>query len=174
VYQLVEQGLLDRTQSDRPLLKLNAASRAVLHGERRVRLILPRARVVKATALEADTWKGVERGLFEALRELRLQIANERGVPPYVIFHDTSLRDMARRQPQTPEEFLHVHGIGERKLQNFGERFLAQIRAHCATHVPSAPEGGRVSHNHTHDDGVSSWGQRPSDRPPKRRTPRRR
>ena len=54
---------------------------AVRLREAGVRLILPRARVVKATALEADTWKGVERGLFEALRELRLQIANERGVP---------------------------------------------------------------------------------------------
>ncbi|MBU0641149.1 MAG: DNA helicase RecQ [Planctomycetes bacterium] len=131
VYQLIDQGLLERTSSDRPLLKLNAASRAVLSGERAVRLVRPKPRVVKATELDADAWESVARDLFESLRELRRQIASERHVPPYLIFSDASLRDMARRKPRTPTEFLHVHGVGERKLKNLGPQFLAHIAAYC-------------------------------------------
>lgn len=131
VFQLIERGLLDRTPGDRPLLKLNAASRAVLSGERRVRLVMPRPRVVKAARLEVDSWKDVDRGLFESLRELRRQVAGERGVPPFVVFHDASLRDMARRKPRSPGEFLAVHGVGEQKLRDYGERFMGHIRGFC-------------------------------------------
>ena len=56
--------------------------------------------------LQAESWAGVDRALFESLRELRRTIAAERGVPAYVIFRDATLRDMARRRPQTPAEFL--------------------------------------------------------------------
>ena len=66
--------------------------------------------------------------LFEALRALRRTIAEERGVPPYLIFSDASLRDMARLRPRTLEQFLEVKGVGEWKLETFGERFLALIR----------------------------------------------
>jgi ATP-dependent DNA helicase RecQ len=130
VYQLVERGLLDRTPGDRPLLKLNAASWAVLRGQRCVRLVLPKQRVVKATQIQAESWAGVDRGLFESLRELRRTIADERGVPAFVVFGDAALRDMARRRPQTPAEFRTVHGVVEQKLKSFGERFLARIAAH--------------------------------------------
>lgn len=130
VYQLVDQGLLERTPGDRPLLKLNAASRAVLSGARAVRLVRPKPRIVKATELEADAWESVDRNLFESLRELRRQIASQRHVPPYVIFSDASLRDMARRKPRTPEEFLAIHGVGEQKLKNLGPRFLEHIASH--------------------------------------------
>jgi ATP-dependent DNA helicase RecQ len=66
--------------------------------------------------------------LFEALRGLRRTLAEERGVPPYVIFSDASLRDMARLRPTTLEQFREVKGVGEWKLQTFGERFVAAIR----------------------------------------------
>ena len=128
VYQLVDQGVLDRTESDRPLLKLNAASWAVMHGERGVRLVMPKKRVVKATQIQAESWAGVDRELFESLRELRRTIADERGVPSFVIFHDATLRDMARRKPQTPAEFRAVHGVWENKLKSFGQRFIGHIK----------------------------------------------
>ncbi len=131
VFQLVEQGVLDRTASDRPLLKLNAASWAVLRGERHVRLVLPRQRVVKATQVEANAWDGVDRALFESLRDLRRTIAAEGSVPAFVVFGDAALRDMARRRPCTPEEFRAVHGVGEQKLRTFGPRFIAHIKAYC-------------------------------------------
>ena len=135
VYQLVEQGVLDRTDNDRPLLKLNAASWEVLRDERSVRLVRPKPRIVKATQIEASSWEDVDRALFESLRDLRRTMAGERHVPAYVIFSDASLRDMARRKPRTPEQFLTTHGVGAQKLKNFGERFLAHIGAYCG------PEG---------------------------------
>lgn len=129
VFQLVEQGVLDRTASDRPLLKLNAASWAVLRGERHVRLTLPRERVVKATQVQANAWDGVDRALYESLRALRRTLAAERGVPAFVIFGDAALRDMARRRPRTLAEFRAVHGVGAQKLREYGPRFTAHIQA---------------------------------------------
>lgn len=131
VYQLVEQGVLERTDNDRPLLKLNAASWEVMRGERPVRVVRPKPRVVKATQIEASSREDVDRALFEKLRALRRTVADERHVPAFVIFSDASLRDMARRKPRTPEEFLGTHGVGRQKLRNFGQRFLSHIRAHC-------------------------------------------
>ena len=101
---------------------------------------LTRARAVKATAADAfapavQPGEFAERApvapdplLFERLRSLRRSIAEERGVPPYLIFSDASLRDMVRRHPTTAEAFLEVKGVGEWKSQAFGERFLAVLR----------------------------------------------
>ena len=70
-----------------------------------------------------------DRVLFDALRALRRRLADERRVPPYLIFSDASLRDMARLRPRTPAAFLEVKGVGEWKAAEFGERFLAAIRS---------------------------------------------
>jgi len=69
-----------------------------------------------------------DRVLFEALRGLRRTIAEERGVPPYLVFSDASLRDMARLKPRTRETLLEVKGVGAWKCETFGERFLTLIR----------------------------------------------
>ena len=66
--------------------------------------------------------------LFEALRGLRRTIAEERGVPPYLVFSDASLRDMARLRPRTRDAMLEVKGVGEWKFETFGERFLTLVR----------------------------------------------
>jgi ATP-dependent DNA helicase RecQ len=129
VYQLLDQDLLDRTGGDYPVLRLNESSWEVLRGEREVRF-LPTStskRGVRKTAIDRESWEGVDPGLFESLRELRTEIARERGVPPYVIFGDVSLRDMARQRPADRESFLEIHGVGVKKLDDFGERFLARI-----------------------------------------------
>ena len=65
--------------------------------------------------------------LFEKLKALRLGLARERDVSAFVVFHDKSLEDMARRRPQTAAEFAEVHGVGEAKLRDFAEPFLAAI-----------------------------------------------
>jgi ATP-dependent DNA helicase RecQ len=75
---------------------------------------------------------GVDRQLFEALRTLRLSLARERGVPPYVIFHDTTLRELARHKPTTVEALRHVYGVGARKADDLGEIVLAVVREHQA------------------------------------------
>jgi ATP-dependent DNA helicase RecQ len=70
----------------------------------------------------------VDRDLFEHLRAVRLDIARSRHVPPYVIFHDATLREMARLRPSTISELLSVKGVGARKADDLGTTFLAAIR----------------------------------------------
>ena len=70
--------------------------------------------------------------LFERLRTLRRQLADERGVPAYIIFSDVSLREMARNYPTNSTEFRRIPGVGEQKLKDFGEAFLSEIRSHSA------------------------------------------
>ena len=137
VFQLVDQGLLDRTRDEYPILKLNDASWRVLHKEMEVRLIEPRTRKVKRTKAEADSWEGVDRPLFDKLRDLRTRIAGERGVPSYVIAGDVTLRDMARRRPRSKASMLSVHGIGEQKLRTIGGAFMEVIRDHCGDDAPT-------------------------------------
>jgi superfamily II DNA helicase RecQ len=66
--------------------------------------------------------------LFDSLRALRKRLADERQVPAYVVFSDRTLQAMAVRKPRTPQEFLEVHGVGQKKLEEYGDVFLAQIR----------------------------------------------
>jgi ATP-dependent DNA helicase RecQ len=73
-------------------------------------------------------WKDVDHDLFDRLRTVRLRIARARGVPPYVIFHDTTLRELARLKPTTMEAFQQVYGIGVKKASQLGEAFLEEIR----------------------------------------------
>ena len=126
IYQLIDQGVLERTAGERPILKLNEASWQVMRGELPVRLVMPKAKL-RRTKADKASWDGVDRGLFENLRELRRDIALERGVPAYVVFGDESLRQMARELPSTVTEFLQIHGVGQQKLADFGERFLERI-----------------------------------------------
>jgi ATP-dependent DNA helicase RecQ len=67
-------------------------------------------------------------GLFESLRALRKRLADERQVPAYVVFSDRTLQDMAVRRPRTHYEFLEVYGVGQKKLEEYGDVFLAEIR----------------------------------------------
>jgi ATP-dependent DNA helicase RecQ len=70
--------------------------------------------------------------LFEHLRTLRRQLADERGVPAYIIFSDVSLREMARAYPTNSTEFRRIPGVGEQKLKDFGEAFLSEIKSYLA------------------------------------------
>ena len=70
----------------------------------------------------------VDADLFDALRLVRTRLARERGVPPYVIFHDTTLRDMVARRPQTIDDLHDVYGVGAKKAADFGDAFLDAIR----------------------------------------------
>lgn len=75
-----------------------------------------------------------DEALFERLRQLRKRLADERQVPAYVVFSDASLRQMARHYPANPSEFSRINGVGERKLAEFGDTFLAEIAAHLRAH----------------------------------------
>jgi ATP-dependent DNA helicase RecQ len=133
IEQRVGQGLLVK-EGEYNVLKVTPAGRAVLRGEGQPRLLKPRARKdsKKATAeVQRDNWEGVDRGLFDELKSLRRETAEERGVPAYVVFGDTALRAMARQRPSTLEGFRAIRGVGDKKLADYGEMFLARITDYC-------------------------------------------
>ncbi len=127
VYQLVDQGLLERSPGDRPLLCLNDAAWEVMRGGRSVSLMRVQVEKTAKTRTEREAWEGVDVDLFEHLREVRRALATEREVPAFVIFSDKTLRDMARIRPASRKTFKLVHGIGAAKLEKFGELFLQEI-----------------------------------------------
>jgi ATP-dependent DNA helicase RecQ len=135
VYQLVDQSILVKEGDDRPILKLTPAAWAVMRGQREVKLLAPEtSKAAKAAAADAASWEGVDRGLFEHLRGVRLELAREWGVPPYVVFGDVTLRDLARIRPASDSTFRRAKGVGERKAADLGPRFLAEIAAYCGAH----------------------------------------
>jgi ATP-dependent DNA helicase RecQ len=135
IYQLIGQGVLQQVGDEYPLLKLNAASWEVMRGERTVRLMQPvrRKKGERPEKSRADTvsWEGVDALLFEGLRELRKRLADERRVPPYVIFSDATLRELARIRPTTLEKMRLIYGVGDTKLRDFGARFLKVLDTEC-------------------------------------------
>ena len=130
--QLVGQGCAVKA-TEYNLVHLTELGRQVLRGEHTPMLI--RSKQKKNSRLSrtntTDAWDGVDRELFESLRVLRRKLAAERDVPAYIVFGDASLRDMARRRPTTSESFLDVHGVGHKKLADYGEQFLAHILENC-------------------------------------------
>jgi ATP-dependent DNA helicase RecQ len=150
---LLHQGLIDETQDGYPVLSLNAQSGPVLRQEFIVRIAAPAKRTRTnagsgATALagagaSAGAGAGAGAGsraavavgaqssaLFERLRALRKRLADEHGLPPYVVFHDATLREMAERRPLTLNQFAELPGVGHAKLARYGDQFIAVVREH--------------------------------------------
>jgi ATP-dependent DNA helicase RecQ len=137
IRQLVASGFLEVDIGGYGGLSVSARGRALLRGEESVRLrtdSLRRAggRVRKPRNGAATPADPASSGLLQRLKELRLEIARERHVPPYVIFHDATLVELSRLRPATKEAFAEVHGVGSRKLEYFAEPFLATIRRYEA------------------------------------------
>jgi ATP-dependent DNA helicase RecQ len=129
---LLHQALVEETQDGFPVLCLNAASWRVLRGELPVLIALaaPEREPRAVSRLEAaDPAQGA---LYERLRELRKRLANEQGLPPYVIFHDATLREMALRRPLTLAQFADLPGVGQAKLARYGESFINALRQYPA------------------------------------------
>lgn len=131
IEQLVAQGFLGRV-GEYNVLEVTASGRQLLQGTHVPRLLKPAEtkRSTRRAAAREDSWDGVDRDLFEVLRQVRRELADTRSVPAYVIFSDAALRDMARRRPATSEEFLEVHGVGQKKSEDFGSEFLEAIVGH--------------------------------------------
>jgi ATP-dependent DNA helicase RecQ len=138
IFQLIGQGVLAQTQDEYPVLKLNLASWEVMKGKQKVQLVQPvskkSADKVKQSRADVVSWEGVERNLFDLLRNWRLELAKKMGKPPYVIFSDATLRELARIRPSTPAKLLLVYGIGSRKIEDYGEPILRCITDYCAEH----------------------------------------
>lgn len=131
--QLVEQQFLALNGEYR-ILQLTSTGRQVLRGESTPRLTVPaqrQSKAIKTNKTSDSSWAGVDRELFEELRAWRRQRAAERGVPPYVVFDDKSLRDLARRRPSTPEKLLATSGVGAKKSAEYGAEILQLIAEYC-------------------------------------------
>ncbi|MEI6634669.1 MAG: DNA helicase RecQ [Chlamydiota bacterium] len=127
IEQLAAQGCIQKT-GEYNVLKVIGKGWRVLKGKDIPRLLKPVKSRPRISRAAKDSWGGVDRGLFEVLRSLRRDIAHRKGVPAYIVFGDATLRDMARRRPSTPREFLQVNGVGEKKCKEFGPAFLAAIK----------------------------------------------
>ncbi len=131
IWQLIGQGFLEQSGDEFPVVKLTQRSRAVLRGEEEVRLRQPIAatkkRPPRASHLPLDG--PVDAALFQTLREWRRNEADERGVPPYIIFSDRTLREIARAKPSTLTQLREVYGIGDAKLEAFGSAVIAVVTA---------------------------------------------
>jgi ATP-dependent DNA helicase RecQ len=133
IEQLVGQGYLNKV-GEYHVLQVTEAGRSVLRGEQTPKLLRPATQRNRRAAASEDSWEGVDRGLFDQLRELRREFAFAHQVPAYVIFSDAALRDMARCRPTTPAGFSAIRGVGQKKGEDFGVVFTERIREYCALH----------------------------------------
>jgi ATP-dependent DNA helicase RecQ len=111
-------------------LGLGGDAKAILKGEQRVDIVQPPKRERESRRASNQAANPLGDPLFEALRELRRDLAADAQLPPYVIFHDVTLREMAAARPTSRAELANVNGVGSRKLEAYGDAFLAVIRRH--------------------------------------------
>ena len=110
------------------MVKMPISTRSiVLRGQREVAIVIPPKRERRGRRGGGATPNPVGNPLFEALRALRKELAEEAGVPPYVIFHDSTLREMALARPDTLARLGQIGGVGAKKLEAYGDRFLRCI-----------------------------------------------
>ena len=134
--QLEMKGYLAVTEGDYPILTLGEEARSLLAGEASVSVKVTKEAAVPSGSRKAGKGKAGGRaaagsgdpGLFDALRRLRAEIASAQGVPAYLVFSNAALEDMCLRRPRDEEEFLEVSGVGQAKLERYGEQFLALLR----------------------------------------------
>jgi ATP-dependent DNA helicase RecQ len=145
--QLVVQGLLQVDHEGFGALQLTDASRPLLRGEVTVNVredLKETAPRKKSRAAPADVPEQ-HRGLWEALRECRRTLAAELNLPPYVIFHDATLKEMLAARPADRAALLRISGVGQAKLERYGDRFLAVLRdassAREASPADASPAG---------------------------------
>jgi ATP-dependent DNA helicase RecQ len=128
--ELIRLGFLQQESGKFPTVSLTEAGRTALRERRQIPLTrqreVPTSRNQSARRGEIEC----DELLFEKLRRLRKRLADEQGVPPYIVFGDTSLRHMANAMPITDSQLLDVPGVGETKLRVYGEEFLTEIREH--------------------------------------------
>ena len=145
---LLAQGLVIQTEGDYPVLQLQPESREVLFGDREVHVLktkkLPPRTRRRGKAGRRERAGGTEVGeynedLFDQLRDIRKELATEQGVPPYVIFTDRTLHEMARFFPATESEMNQLTGVGEKRLASYGRQFLDAIQAFRQTDPDAHP-----------------------------------
>jgi ATP-dependent DNA helicase RecQ len=136
IMNLVSKGYMNITADKYPILKLSPKARGVLKGEEKIfhkkHLI---QRDTKESEKETKTNKNIgdnfDKELFERLKKVRFTIAQDKQLPPFVIFHDSALKQMAAYMPKDKEAFLNINGVGLKKYETYGEDFIKVINEYC-------------------------------------------
>lgn len=136
LHHLVHNGFLEQDVGNYSVLKLTDAARPLLRGEQTLSMAEPRVKTETASLTHRrkggqkarDEYPDDSAALFERLRTLRKELADMAGVPPYIIFSDASLAQMAAFLPADPEAFQQIHGVGAHKTARYGPDFLEEIR----------------------------------------------
>lgn len=126
---LIADGYIRVSGGQYPILKLTEKSKEVLFDNEKVFVIENKADPVKEMekSLRNIDPTDYDDKLFNHLKKVRLDLSKNRNIPPFIIFSDASLKDMATLKPQTEEEFLEVKGVGDKKLVQYGDIFIAEI-----------------------------------------------
>jgi ATP-dependent DNA helicase RecQ len=131
--QVIALGLLTVDHENYSALKLTEAARPVLRGEQQVQLrqyqkpVKAKRGSQRSSSFVETDLSTEEQALFEKLRWWRMETAREHNVPAYVIFHDATMREIAKARPQSLDQLRHVTGVGEKKLETYGARIIALI-----------------------------------------------
>jgi ATP-dependent DNA helicase RecQ len=127
--QLIALGYIDIDMERHGALVLTEKCREVLRGEQKLQLRkqVKHEKSSSSGKKQKSLVRPQDEGLWQALRNLRTELATEMGVPPYVVFSDASLQEMIKIRPQSLTDFNRVSGVGEQKLQRYGQKFVAEI-----------------------------------------------
>ncbi|MFT4465419.1 MAG: ATP-dependent DNA helicase RecQ [Sodalis sp. (in: enterobacteria)] len=137
--QLIHLGMVSQNITQHSALQLTESARPVLRGEVALMLAEPRVTNLKTRSAPKTYGGNYDRPLFAKLRKLRETLADEANVPPYVVFNDATLLEMAEQLPTDSGQMLRINGVGNRKLERFGLPFLALIREHLSDEDPHLP-----------------------------------
>lgn len=129
IIQLINLGYIEIAFHKHNHLQLTPLAKTVLFDKAKVQLAkIPNAKEI--TEKEEVQKKSRPNSLFEKLRELRLKLAKEEGIPAYLIFNDATLKEMEKERPMTDEEFMQINGVGRKKMQDYGYQFIKEIIAY--------------------------------------------
>ena len=135
IRQLIHLGFVQQVISElNPTLQLTESAKVILKGEEPLELAMPRISAISQIAHnpQRQSVANYDKDLFARLRFLRKQIADKENIPPYIVFNDATLQEMAQYMPTSNIEMLQINGVGSIKLERFGQPFMALIQEHKA------------------------------------------
>jgi ATP-dependent DNA helicase RecQ len=155
--ELIIQGYLKQADGKYPVLQCSEESQALLRGERTFSISKEKAAITRRPAYAAPGGTQINRNLFEHLRSLRWKLAQREKIPPYIIFSDRTLHEMSAQMPLSKAELLKISGVGEIKLEHYGDVFLRAISEFLKEHpsVKISTESKGSSQNFTNTENPS-------------------
>jgi len=130
-WQLIHRGYCVQDEHHYNVLRLTEKSIPLLKGEESIELALPtKSHKIGKTSRQTTVIKSEDQPLFEVLRKLRRRLADEENKPPFMIFSDATLQEMAHKKPQTTEDLLAISGVGHHKLSHYGHHFIKNIKSY--------------------------------------------